>query len=426
MLFLHWIGNRMLSLVTNVLYNTTLSDMETCYKLVDRTLLLDLDLRCNRFDIEPEITAKILKRRIRIYEVPISYIGPRVRRRQEDHLARRLRGVVDAGQVPLCRLIRTRLIPIRNEPAWAAVVVNYEAGPLLVDCVASVLADTSAGRRRARRRRQRLARRLGRRRSSPRFPTCVWCARPGNVGYARAANLGTAATKAPIVAVLNPDTVIEAGTARRAARSAASASPGSAACGPAAAQSRRHRLPVGARPSRRSRSRSVTGCSASGGRRTRSRPGTASSTPTRRVPRLVDWVSGAAIWLRRAALDEVGGWDERYFMYLEDTDLCWRLRRAGWEVAYEPAAVIVHVQGVSTSRRPYRMLLEHHRSAWRFAQTRLTGFACGAASVRGRLLRAARGARDGRARVGGPGPDVIAAAAASTGSLGRVSTALAA
>jgi glycosyltransferase involved in cell wall biosynthesis len=75
MLFLHWIGNRMLSFVTNVLYNTTLSDMETCYKLVDRVLLLDLELRCNRFDIEPEITAKILKRRIRIYEVPISYTG---------------------------------------------------------------------------------------------------------------------------------------------------------------------------------------------------------------------------------------------------------------------------------------------------------------------------------------------------------------
>jgi glycosyltransferase involved in cell wall biosynthesis len=75
MLFLHWIGNRMLSFVTNVLYNTTLSDMETCYKLVDRELLLDLQLRCRRFDIEPEITAKILKRRIRIYEVPISYMG---------------------------------------------------------------------------------------------------------------------------------------------------------------------------------------------------------------------------------------------------------------------------------------------------------------------------------------------------------------
>jgi glycosyltransferase involved in cell wall biosynthesis len=75
MLFFHWIGNRMLSLVTNVLYNTTLSDMETCYKLVDRELLLDLGLRCSRFDIEPEITSKILKRKIRIYEVPISYTG---------------------------------------------------------------------------------------------------------------------------------------------------------------------------------------------------------------------------------------------------------------------------------------------------------------------------------------------------------------
>jgi glycosyltransferase involved in cell wall biosynthesis len=75
MLFLHWVGNRTLSLVTNVLYNTTLSDMETCYKLVDRALLLDLGLRSEHFDIEPEITAKILKRRIRIYEVPISYTG---------------------------------------------------------------------------------------------------------------------------------------------------------------------------------------------------------------------------------------------------------------------------------------------------------------------------------------------------------------
>ena len=75
MLLLHWIGNRFLSLTTNVLYNTTLSDMETCYKLVDRKLLVDLGLRSDRFDIEPEITAKILKRGIRIYEVPISYMG---------------------------------------------------------------------------------------------------------------------------------------------------------------------------------------------------------------------------------------------------------------------------------------------------------------------------------------------------------------
>jgi glycosyltransferase involved in cell wall biosynthesis len=75
MLFLHWIGNRFLSLTTNVLYNTTLSDMETCYKLIDRQLLEELELTADRFDIEPEITAKILKRGVRIYEVPISYAG---------------------------------------------------------------------------------------------------------------------------------------------------------------------------------------------------------------------------------------------------------------------------------------------------------------------------------------------------------------
>jgi glycosyltransferase involved in cell wall biosynthesis len=75
MLFLHWVGNRFLSLTTNVLYNTTLSDMETCYKLIDRKLVDELALRADKFDIEPEITAKILKRKIRIYEVPISYTG---------------------------------------------------------------------------------------------------------------------------------------------------------------------------------------------------------------------------------------------------------------------------------------------------------------------------------------------------------------
>jgi glycosyltransferase involved in cell wall biosynthesis len=75
MLFLHWIGNRFLSLVTNVLYNTTLSDMETCYKLFDRRVLAAITLRSSRFDFEPEVTAKVLRQGIRIYEVPISYAG---------------------------------------------------------------------------------------------------------------------------------------------------------------------------------------------------------------------------------------------------------------------------------------------------------------------------------------------------------------
>jgi glycosyltransferase involved in cell wall biosynthesis len=75
MLFLHWVGNRFLSLVTNVLYNTTISDMETCYKLFDRKVLEGITIESERFEFEPEITAKMLRRGHRIYEVPISYSG---------------------------------------------------------------------------------------------------------------------------------------------------------------------------------------------------------------------------------------------------------------------------------------------------------------------------------------------------------------
>lgn len=75
MLFWHMVGNKLLSLVTNVLYNTTLSDMETCYKMFARSALDGIRVRSDHFDFEPEITAKVLKKGIRIYEVPISYAG---------------------------------------------------------------------------------------------------------------------------------------------------------------------------------------------------------------------------------------------------------------------------------------------------------------------------------------------------------------
>lgn len=75
MFFIHWIGNRFLTLVTNALYNTTLSDMETCYKLFPGDLIRKVNIRSDRFNFEPEITAKVLKQNIRIYEVPISYCG---------------------------------------------------------------------------------------------------------------------------------------------------------------------------------------------------------------------------------------------------------------------------------------------------------------------------------------------------------------
>lgn len=75
MLFWHMLGNKFLSLLTNILFNTTLSDMEVCYKLIPSKLIKSFDLKSKRFGFEPEVTSKILKKGIRIYEVPISYSG---------------------------------------------------------------------------------------------------------------------------------------------------------------------------------------------------------------------------------------------------------------------------------------------------------------------------------------------------------------
>jgi glycosyltransferase involved in cell wall biosynthesis len=74
-LFWHLVGNRFLSLLTNVLYNTTLSDMETGYKAFRIEVLRSLELRQDDFAIEPEITAKVCKRKLRVYELPIAYYG---------------------------------------------------------------------------------------------------------------------------------------------------------------------------------------------------------------------------------------------------------------------------------------------------------------------------------------------------------------
>jgi glycosyltransferase involved in cell wall biosynthesis len=74
-LFWHLLGNRFLSLLTNMLFNTTLSDMETGYKAFRSDVLRSLDLKEDDFAIEPEITAKVCMRKLRVYEIPIAYYG---------------------------------------------------------------------------------------------------------------------------------------------------------------------------------------------------------------------------------------------------------------------------------------------------------------------------------------------------------------
>lgn len=74
-MFTHLLGNKLLTFITNLLYNTTLTDMETCYKAFRTDFIRGIEIKSNRFDFEPEITAKVLKRHPRLYELPISYYG---------------------------------------------------------------------------------------------------------------------------------------------------------------------------------------------------------------------------------------------------------------------------------------------------------------------------------------------------------------
>jgi N-acetylglucosaminyl-diphospho-decaprenol L-rhamnosyltransferase len=104
----------------------------------------------------------------------------------------------------------------------------------------------------------------------------------------------------------------------------------------------------------------------------RSNPWTATYRQDRMEPseRAVGWLSGSCLLLRRAAFDEVSGFDERYFMYMEDVDLGDRLGKAGWENVYVPGAEILHDKGHATGRNPARNLAAHHVSTYTFLSDR--------------------------------------------------------
>jgi GT2 family glycosyltransferase len=83
-------------------------------------------------------------------------------------------------------------------------------------------------------------------------------------------------------------------------------------------------------------------------------------------PRDVDWVSGAAFFVRKEVIDQIGVFDEEYFMFCEDVDWCWRAWNAGFKVVYYPEAVITHAIGRSTDKAPNRMIGRFHLSMLRF------------------------------------------------------------
>jgi GT2 family glycosyltransferase len=83
-------------------------------------------------------------------------------------------------------------------------------------------------------------------------------------------------------------------------------------------------------------------------------------------PRDVDWVSGAAMIIRRELIDDIGVLDEQFFMYCEDVDLAYRAWENNWQVMYFPDAVVMHMRGRSSDKAANRMIAEHHKSMYRF------------------------------------------------------------
>jgi N-acetylglucosaminyl-diphospho-decaprenol L-rhamnosyltransferase len=104
----------------------------------------------------------------------------------------------------------------------------------------------------------------------------------------------------------------------------------------------------------------------------KSNPWTAAYRQERMEPseRPVGWLSGSCLLLRKAAFEEIGGFDERYFMYMEDVDLGDRLAGAGWQNIYVPTAEILHDKGHATGRDPARNLAAHHESTYTFLADR--------------------------------------------------------
>lgn len=90
--------------------------------------------------------------------------------------------------------------------------------------------------------------------------------------------------------------------------------------------------------------------------------------------RPVGWLSGSCLLLRRSAFEQVGGFDERYYMYMEDVDLGDRLGRAGWLSVYVPTAEVLHNKGHSTGRDPESYLAAHHESTYLFLADRFSGW----------------------------------------------------
>ena len=198
-----------------------------------------------------------------------------------------------------------------------------------------------------------------------RFPSVAVVESRENLGFPRGYNRAAQQADGRHLLMLNPDTVVQEGALQRLVAFLDS-HPEAGAAGPrllnpdGSLQFSCRRFP---KPMAAILRNTLLGRFAPGNRFTR---GYLMADWDHTNARQVDWVSGAAMCIRREAWEETGGFDEGFFMYAEDIDWCLRAHRAGWQIYYLPEAVIVHRIGASTDQRPIAMVVEFHRSMARF------------------------------------------------------------
>ena len=281
-----------------------------------------------------------------------------------------------------------------TESAIGAAIVSYNTAALLRRCLESVVADARGPVL------------VIDNKSSDGSADLVHHEFPGvrlrseavNRGYGAAANVAVRELGTPYVLLLNADTVLTPG-ALNALAGYLDANPRVAIAGPrivnAAGRYERsaHSFPtptsllLHARwwPGPQSERPSMT----SSHQEQERQPGRLVALSRRKEwhPRSVDWVLGAALAIRREAFEAVKGFDEAYFLYQEEIDLCFRLRAAGWEVHYAPVATVFHVGGASTGQRATETFGQFVRSTQRFARLRLSPLrAIGVRAVLGTVL----------------------------------------
>ena len=244
-----------------------------------------------------------------------------------------------------------------TDPRLAVVVVSFNARDHLLACLAAVethvslahevvvvdnaSADGSADAVRAR------------------FPAARVVANADNVGFARATNQGVRASRAPYVLALNPDAEVGPGAAEAMA-ALLDARPEVAIVGPRTRYpDGRIQVSFGPEPGPRAewaQRRLVRGV------RKADRRWLERAEALAAREHEPGWVSGSCLLARRAALDAVGGFDEGFFLYQEDVDLCLRVRKAGGRIVFTPTAGVVHHVGASMARTPAAAALAYHRS----------------------------------------------------------------